>query len=32
MEDEIGMACSTHLGRRGIDIEFWWEIEMERDH
>jgi hypothetical protein len=27
----MGRACSSN-GRRGMHIEYWWEIQKERDH
>jgi hypothetical protein len=30
-EDEMGRACSTNMGRRGMHIGYWWESQKERD-
>jgi hypothetical protein len=30
-EDEMGRTCSAN-GERGMHIEYWWEIQKERDH
>jgi hypothetical protein len=31
-EDEMGRACTTNGGRRGMHIRYWWESQKERDH
>jgi hypothetical protein len=31
-EDEMGRACSTNWGRRGMHIGYWWESQKERGH
>jgi hypothetical protein len=31
-EDEMGRACSTNGGRRGMHIVHWWESQQIRDH
>jgi hypothetical protein len=28
--NEMGRACSTNKGRRGMDIGYWWE--SQKDH
>jgi hypothetical protein len=30
IEDEMGRACSTNMGRRGVG--YWWENQKVRDH
>jgi hypothetical protein len=31
-DDEMGMACSTNGGRRGMHIGYWWESQKKRAH
>jgi hypothetical protein len=31
-KDEVGRACSTNAGRRGMYIGYWWESQKEIDH
>jgi hypothetical protein len=31
-ENEMGGACSTNVGRRGMHVGYWWDSQKERDH
>jgi hypothetical protein len=31
-EDDMGGACSTNGGRRGMHIGYWWESQQDKYH
>jgi hypothetical protein len=32
VEDKVGRACGTNMGRRWPRVGYWWERQRERDH